>query len=68
MINSNGFLNVGWQREYTITLEDATLQLGLSMKGPDVNRLAVVLSKKDICEAFLRKVPNKFQGDRIGIK
>ncbi|MBA0738068.1 hypothetical protein Gogos_011480 [Gossypium gossypioides] len=30
--------------------------------------LAVVPSKKDICEAFLGKVPNKFQGDWIEIK
>ncbi|KAH1096640.1 hypothetical protein J1N35_013561 [Gossypium stocksii] len=48
------------RRKCTITLEDVALQLGLLMKGPVVNG--------DICKAFLGKVRNKFQGDRIEIK
>ncbi|MBA0748973.1 hypothetical protein Gogos_002943, partial [Gossypium gossypioides] len=50
------------------TLEDVALQLDLPMDGPVVTGSTIVPSKEDICETFLEKVPNKFQGGRIDMK
>ncbi|KAH1072006.1 hypothetical protein J1N35_024334 [Gossypium stocksii] len=54
--------------ECTITLEDVVLQLSLLVDGPIVTGAVVILGKEDLCEAFLGKVPNKFQGGRIEMK
>ncbi|MBA0812702.1 hypothetical protein Gohar_026644, partial [Gossypium harknessii] len=40
----------------------------LPIDGPVVTGSAVVPSKEDLCEAFLGKVSNKFQGDQIDMK
>ncbi|KAK5833445.1 hypothetical protein PVK06_017277 [Gossypium arboreum] len=54
--------------EYTITLEDIALQLGLQVDVLVVTRSMVVPSKEDLYKAFLGKVPNKFQGGWIDMK
>ncbi|MBA0707962.1 hypothetical protein Golax_019961 [Gossypium laxum] len=54
--------------ECTITLDDVALQLNLSVDGLVVTGSALVLGKEDIYEAFLGKVPNKFQGGQINMK
>ncbi|MBA0731044.1 hypothetical protein Golax_020670 [Gossypium laxum] len=51
-----------------ITLENITLQLDLPVDGPVVTGSAIVPDKKDLCEAFLWKVPNKFQGGQMDMK
>ncbi|MBA0696325.1 hypothetical protein Goari_002883, partial [Gossypium aridum] len=48
--------------ECTITLEGLTLQLGLPVDGRVITRPVIILNKEDLCNALLRKVPNKFQG------
>ncbi|KAK5793826.1 hypothetical protein PVK06_034984 [Gossypium arboreum] len=44
------------------------LQLGLPVDGRVITRPVIILVKKDLCNALLRKVLNKFQGSRIEIK
>ncbi|KAK5843132.1 hypothetical protein PVK06_005572 [Gossypium arboreum] len=38
------------------------------MDGPTVTMLVVVPDKEDLCEAFLRKVSNKFPSGQIGMR
>ncbi|KAH1039997.1 hypothetical protein J1N35_041740 [Gossypium stocksii] len=49
--------------ECTITLEDVALQLGLPIDGLFIMGSTVIPGKENLCETFLGKVPNKFQGD-----
>ncbi|MBA0553981.1 hypothetical protein Golob_013117 [Gossypium lobatum] len=52
----------------TITVEDVALQLGLLVDGSLIMGLAFLPGKEDLCEAFLGKVLNKFQGGWIDMK
>ncbi|KAH1129581.1 hypothetical protein J1N35_000959 [Gossypium stocksii] len=54
--------------EFTITLEDIALQLGLLVDGRVVTGPVVIHGKEDICDTLLGKVLNKYQGGRIEIK
>ncbi|KAG8500583.1 hypothetical protein CXB51_004389 [Gossypium anomalum] len=54
--------------ECTITLEDIALQLSVPLDGPFVIGSQVVPRKKDLYEAFLGKVPKKFEGGLIEMK
>ncbi|KAK5775517.1 hypothetical protein PVK06_043415 [Gossypium arboreum] len=54
--------------ECTITLEGVALQLGLPVDGSVITGSVVIPGKEDLCEAFLGKVPNKFQGGQIEIR
>ncbi|KAK5825165.1 hypothetical protein PVK06_019970 [Gossypium arboreum] len=51
--------------DYTITLENMALQLGLSVDVSVVIGAAIIPSKVDLCAALLGKVPNKFDDGQI---
>ncbi|XP_016730063.1 protein MAIN-LIKE 1-like [Gossypium hirsutum] len=53
--------------ECTITLEDTTLQLGLSVDGTIITRFRIVLDKVTLYRSLLGKVPSKFEGDQISM-
>ncbi|KAG8491224.1 hypothetical protein CXB51_014389 [Gossypium anomalum] len=50
---------------YTITLEDVTLQLGLSVDGLVVIGAGIIPGKEDLWTALLGKVPSKFDDDQV---
>ncbi|MBA0853816.1 hypothetical protein Goshw_022280 [Gossypium schwendimanii] len=52
----------------TITVDDVALQLSLLVDGSLIMGLAFLPGKEDLCEAFLGKVLNKFQGGWIDMK
>ncbi|KAK5839397.1 hypothetical protein PVK06_008177 [Gossypium arboreum] len=54
--------------ECTITFEDVALQLDLPVDGVVITGVVVVLGKENLCEAFLGKLSNKFQGGWIEVK
>ncbi|KAH1073976.1 hypothetical protein J1N35_026304 [Gossypium stocksii] len=62
-----GILTCG---ECTITLKGIgiALKLGLPMDEPVIMGAVVIPGKEDLYEAFLGKVSNKFQGNRIEMK
>ncbi|KAH1130423.1 hypothetical protein J1N35_001801 [Gossypium stocksii] len=54
--------------ECTITLEDVALQLDLLVAKSIVTGSVVIPDKEDLCEAFLGKMSDKFQGGQKDMK
>ncbi|MBA0648088.1 hypothetical protein Goklo_015874, partial [Gossypium klotzschianum] len=50
--------------EYTITLKDVALQIGLTVDGPVITGSAIVLGKVTLYQSLLGKALKKFEGER----
>ncbi|KAG8496570.1 hypothetical protein CXB51_007683 [Gossypium anomalum] len=54
--------------EYTITLEDVALQLGLPVDGSVITGSKIISKKVTLCRSLSGNILNKFKGGRILIK